>query len=212
MPIPKKSNARKMKDFRPVPLTSILCKCMETVVSDLLTTMVADELDALQFAYKANRGVEGACLTLLDTVSKHLDSPHPHTSMDFSSAFNTVDLHTLCSHLVALQVNLSLILWIKDWEDRPQHVVVNGFKSRNMILNTGLPQDCVLSPILFSIYINNITCNNDPLSAYHQQVDTLMSCIKESSLELNISKTKELYCAGKRAPDLTHPLLEPLKL
>jgi len=50
------------------------------------------------------------------------------------------------------------------------------------------------------------------LSAYHQQVDTLMSCIKESSLELNISKTKELCCAGRRAPDLTHPLFEPMTL
>lgn len=114
MPIPKKYNAREMNDFRPVALTSILCKCMERVVSDLLTTTVADDQFG-QFAYKAKQGVEDACLTLLDIMSKHLDSPHPHTRilfMDFSLAFNTVDPHTLCRHLLGLQVNSSLILWI----------------------------------------------------------------------------------------------------
>ena len=68
-----------MKDFRPVALTSILCKCMERVLSNHLTAMVADRLDPLQFAYKAKRGVDDACLTLLDTVCRHLDSSQPHT-------------------------------------------------------------------------------------------------------------------------------------
>lgn len=40
--MPKKSNAREMKDYRPVALTSILSKCMERVVSDHLTAMVVD--------------------------------------------------------------------------------------------------------------------------------------------------------------------------
>lgn len=161
-------------------------------------------------------------MTLLDTVCRHLYSSHPHTRilfMDFSSTFNTVNTVTLCNRLLDLQVNPSLILWIKDFlQDRPQYVVVNGFKSQNMILNTGVPQGCVLSPILFSIYTNNITSNNSDISlfkyaddmalvahikdhmslaAYYQQVNTLMLWMKESSLELNISKTKELCCGGR---------------
>ncbi len=42
--------------------------------------------------------------------------------------------------------------------------MINGKKSENVVLNTGLPQRCVLSPILFSIYINEITCDNDILT------------------------------------------------
>ena len=115
---------------------------------------------------------------------------------------------------------------------RSQHVVVNGFKSKNMILNTGVPQGCVLSPILFSIYTNNITNNNSDiplfnyaddmalvadikdhssLAAYYQQVNALQQWIKESSLELNISKTKELCCGGRQTSS-PQPLFEPLRL
>ena len=225
-----------MKDFRPVALTSILSKCMERVVCDHLTSMVVDKLDPLQFAYKAKRGVEDACLTLLDTVCRQLDSPHSHTRilfMDFSSAFDTVNPATLCNRLLDLEVHPALILWIKDFlQDRSQHVVVNGFKSKNVILNTGVPQGCVLSPILFSIYTNNITNNNSDiplfkyaddmalvanikdhssLAAYYQQVNALMQWIKESSLELNISKTKELCCGGRQTSS-PQPLFEPLRL
>ena len=147
IPVPKKSNAKEMKDFRPVALTSILSQCMERVVCDHLTAMVVDRLGPLQFAYKAKCGVEDACLTLLDTVCRQMDPAHPHTQIlfiDFSSTFNPVNTVTLCNHLWDLQVNPSLILWIRDLlQDQPHHVVVNGFKSKDTILNTGVPPGCV---------------------------------------------------------------------
>lgn len=49
------------------------------------------------------------------------------------------------------------------------------------------------------------------LAVYYQQVNTLMLWIKESSLELNISKTKELCCGGRRTSS-PKPLFEPLRL
>lgn len=71
--------------------------------------------------------------------------------MDFSSAFNTVNINTLLWHLEELHVHQTLILWINSFLlNCPQHVLVNGRKSENVVLNTGLPQGCVLSPILFA--------------------------------------------------------------
>ena len=64
--------------------------------------------------------------------------------IDFSSTFNPVNTVTLCNHLWDLQVNPSLILWIRDLlQDQPHHVVLNGFKSKDTILNTGVPPGCV---------------------------------------------------------------------
>lgn len=167
IPIPRKAHAKDMKDYRPVALTSVLCKCMEKAVGDQLSDMLSDKLDPLQFAYRARRSVEDASLTLLDTVTKHLDSAHPHTRillMDFS-AFNTVNMNTLLHHLLDLQVHPTLVLWIKNFlQDRPQRVLVNGFKSSKLVLNTGLPQGCVLYPILFSTYTNNIFCSSEGMT------------------------------------------------
>lgn len=133
--VPKNPHAKAMNDFRSVSLTSILCKCMERVVTRELTTMVGERLDPFQFAYKPKRGVEDASVTLLDTMARHLDSPNSYVRilfMDFSSAFNTVNTNTLLHRLQGLQVNTTLVLWIKDFlKDRPQHVRVNGFKSSN---------------------------------------------------------------------------------
>ena len=50
--------------------------------------------------------------------------------------------------------------------DRPQQVFLNGFKSSKLVLNTGLPQGWVISPILFSAYTNNITCSRDGMSLF----------------------------------------------
>ena len=54
--------------------------------------------------------------------------------------------------------------------------------------------------------------DENSLSAYCEQVETLMFWIEESSLELNISKTKELFCVGRRTSDSSHPFFEFLRL
>ena len=235
IPIPKKTPAKELKDYRPVALTSVLCKCMERVLCDLLAKMLSHKMDPLQFAYRAKRGVEDASLTLLNTVTKHLDSPHPHTRilfMDFSSAFNTVHIDTLLYALLDLQVHPTLVLWIKNFlNDRPQQVLLNGFKSKKLILNTGVPQGCVLSPVLFSVYTNNITCNSEGISLfkyaddmalvahltdttaldrYQQAVENLAQTFNQLCLELNVQKTKELCCGGRR--ESATALFKPLSI
>ena len=93
IPVPKKPNVKQMNDFRPVALTSILAKCMERIVCDPLVTSVADRMDPLQFAYKARRGVEDACLIPVNLTASYLGKSGSYVRvmfMDFSSAFNTV--------------------------------------------------------------------------------------------------------------------------
>ena len=88
------------------------------MVADEIITMVGKGLDPLQFAYKSKRGVEDASLTLRDTVTRHLDSPNSFVRillMDFSSAFNTVNINTLLQRLQQLEVNPTLTLWIKEF-------------------------------------------------------------------------------------------------
>ncbi len=92
----------------------------------------------------------------------------------------------------------TLILWINSFlRDRPQHVLVNGKKSENVVLNTGLPQGCVLSPILFSIYINEMTCDNDNLTLIKYADDmALVGRVKDiQSLDTYNLDRGEFFCS-----------------
>ena len=152
-------------------LTSIIAKCTERLV---LIKSVANRMDPLQFAYRTKRGVQDATLTLFNLIASHLETSGTTVRvlvMDFSSAFNTIQIHVLIKKLLNLEVNPDLILWIRQFLcDRPQRVRLNGPLCRDPVLsgeivvNTGARQGCVLSPILFSIYTNEISSTNSFLT------------------------------------------------
>ena len=74
-------------------------------------------------------------------------------SIDYSSAFNTIVPSKLITKLRILGLNTSLCNWILDFlTGRPQVVRVGNNTSATLILNTGAPQGCVLSPLLYSLF------------------------------------------------------------
>ncbi len=72
--------------------------------------------------------------------------------IDFSSAFNTVIPHKLVCTLSDLGIDASLCAWIMDFlTNRLQNVKIGDCTS-TIITNTGMPQGCVLSPVLFTLF------------------------------------------------------------
>ena len=234
-PVPKHARAKELNDFRPIALTSLVCKQLERLVCNNLTSSLSGRLDPLQFAYKAKRGVADATATLLDSCCSHLDKPHTFVRilmMDFSSAFNTIQPHLLLKRLIDLEISPSVVLWIRSFLcDRPQRVIVNGALSDQIVVNTGAPQGCTLSPLLFSVYTNEMTCDDNilklvkfaddmalaarlqdenSLSMYFDFINRLVKWFNESFLILNISKTKELCLESHRADDPS--LLRPVQI
>ena len=82
--------------------------------------------------------------------------------IDYSSAFNTIVPSKLITKLRNLGLNTSLCNWILDFlTGHPQVVRIGNNTSATLILNTGAPQGCVLSPLLQSLFTHDCTARYD---------------------------------------------------
>ena len=76
--------------------------------------------------------------------------------IDYSSAFNTIVHSKLIIKLRALGLNPALYNWVLDFlTGCPQVVKVENNTPTSLIHNTGPPQGCVLSHLLYSLFTND---------------------------------------------------------
>ncbi len=186
--------------------------------------------DPLKFAYRANRSMEDAISAALHPALTHLDSKDPYVRMlflDFHSAFNTIIPQQLIKKLRHLGLNSILCIWVLDFlSERPQNVRVSRKTSKTVTLSAGVPQGCVLSPLLFTLFTHDcvpshstnyivkfaddtavvglITNNNE--ANYRSEVSRLAQWCNDNTLFLNVGKTKELkdFIDFRRGPP-QHP-------
>ena len=98
---------------------------------------------------------DDAISTTLHTALTHLDKRNTYVRMlfiDYSSAFNMIVPSKLVIKLETLGLDPALCNWVLDiLTGRPKVVRVGNNISTPLILNTGAPQGCVLSPLLYSL-------------------------------------------------------------
>ncbi|KAJ8404745.1 hypothetical protein AAFF_G00336080 [Aldrovandia affinis] len=178
--------------------------------------------------------MDDAISSALHSALTHLDESNTHVRMlfiDFSSAFNTIIPSKLISKLGDLMVTKDLDIipsvcnWILDFlTNRPQSVRIGNLTSSTLTLNTGVPQGCMLSPLLYSLFTYDCTpmhdtntiikfaddttvvglIKNNDETAYREEIQHLATWCADNNLALNTKKTKELIVDFRKTRAVAH--------
>ena len=153
-------------------------KVYERIVLSFVKQSTNNLMDPIQFAYRAGRSVDDAVSLLVHNVLQHLDSPKKYARIlfiDFSSAFNTIVPSLLHQKLLKLNLDPLLCKWILNFlTNRKQYVTINGKVSPSISINTGAPQGCVLSPLLFTLYTNECQSQSESVKLFKFSDDSTL--------------------------------------
>ena len=146
------------KSFRPISLSSFCLKSMERVVDRHITDNVLkyNPLHYNQFAYRESKSTEAALKKLVNTIKKN----HRHyvlgAFIDIAGAFDNTSHESIKRALGRKGVDSKTCGWISAMLRERQAVLTVGSSTKKFDVTTGCPQGGVLSPLLWSLVIDEL--------------------------------------------------------
>lgn len=162
VPVFKKGKRGDPRCYRPISLIDSAVKVLGRVVLSKLTDWLTETniLSNLQYAFRKGRGTTDQCLNLHQLAGKYTKKGTLYLAfMDLSSAFDQVNRSKLWALLIKLGVDKIIANFLADLH-RDLTATVRfdqmGSRTQGIRIIKRVRQGCILAPLLFTLYINNL--------------------------------------------------------
>ena len=216
IPIYKKADASVFSNYRPVSLLPCFSKILERLVFDRCVDYLNTHeiLNDKQFGFRPKHSTYMAIAQLVDKINSAVEKNETTIGifLDLSEAFDTIDHKILLYKLEHYGFRGVVLEWFKNYlSNRTQYVSYNNCKSSLRDIVCGVPQGSILGPLLFILYVNDITFTsnvldfilfaddttilyshkdiNSQVNVVNEELKEVSNWFKANKLSVNASKT-----------------------
>ena len=180
-----KGSPLRCSNYRPISLLSNIDKIYEKILYKRLHNFLTQHniLNPRQFGFRKSYSTAHALLAITQKLSDALDSGKFAYAVfvDLEKAFDTVDHSILLKKLHHYGIRGVPFKLLKSYlSERSQFVSISGVNSSHSKIKHGVPQGSVLGPLLFLIYINDLSRAIKYGDVFHFADDTNLLHINRS--------------------------------